>query len=80
MSDVGEFAFTPGEKRFAKRQGFIKPNDRRALNLMNAAARAVVTELPDVTVAYGVSDEYRCVAFFALRRLGEEVEETEGDS
>lgn len=26
---------------------------------MNAAARAVVTELPDITIAYGVSDEYR---------------------
>ncbi len=26
---------------------------------MNAAAKAVVTELPDITIAYGVSDEYR---------------------
>ena len=26
---------------------------------MNAAARAVVTEIPDITIAYGVSDEYR---------------------
>ncbi|KAI0473826.1 tRNA guanylyltransferase [Xylariaceae sp. FL0804] len=38
-----------------------KPNDRRALDLMNAAARAVVTELPDITIAYGVSDEYSFV-------------------
>jgi tRNA(His) guanylyltransferase len=29
---------------------------------MNAAAKAVVTELPDITIAYGVSDEYRFVS------------------
>ncbi len=28
---------------------------------MNAAAKAVVTELPDITIAYGVSDEYSFV-------------------
>lgn len=28
---------------------------------MNAAAKAVVTEIPDITIAYGVSDEYRLV-------------------
>ncbi|KFH45481.1 tRNA(His) guanylyltransferase-like protein [Hapsidospora chrysogenum ATCC 11550] len=38
--------------------GFEKPNDRRALDLMNTAAKAVVSELPDITLAYGVSDEY----------------------
>ncbi len=26
---------------------------------MNAAAKAVMTELPDITIGYGVSDEYR---------------------
>lgn len=46
-------------KRFANKYAFEKPNDRRALDLMNAAARAVVTEIPDITIAYGVSDEYR---------------------
>ena len=45
--------------RLCAKYGFEKPNDRRALELMNAAARAVVTEIPDITVAYGVSDEYR---------------------
>jgi tRNA(His) guanylyltransferase len=40
---------------------FEKPNDRRALDLMNTAAKAVVTELPDITIAYGVSDEYSFV-------------------
>ncbi|KAK7750095.1 tRNA-His guanylyltransferase [Diatrype stigma] len=32
-----------------------------ALDLMNAAAKAVMTELPDITIAYGVSDEYSFV-------------------
>jgi hypothetical protein len=46
---------------------FEKPNDRRALDLMNTAAKAVVTELPDITIAYGVSDEYRFVGLNALK-------------
>jgi len=29
---------------------------------MNAAARAVMVELPDIAIAYGVSDEYRYVS------------------
>jgi tRNA(His) guanylyltransferase len=45
--------------RLCAKYGFEKPNDRRALELMNAAARAVMTEIPDITIAYGVSDEYR---------------------
>lgn len=45
--------------RLCARYHFEKPNDRRALDLMNAAAKAVMTELPDITIAYGVSDEYR---------------------
>lgn len=47
--------------RFANKYKFAKPNDRRALDVMNAAAKAVVTELPDITIAYGISDEYRLV-------------------
>lgn len=43
---------------------FEKPNDKRALDLMNAAAKAVVTDLPEITIAYGVSDEYRYDSFF----------------
>jgi tRNA(His) guanylyltransferase len=38
---------------------FEKPNDRRALDLMNCAAKAVVSDLSDITLAYGVSDEFR---------------------
>lgn len=39
--------------------GLEKPNDRRALDLMNAAARAVLQEIPDIPLAYGMSDEFR---------------------
>ena len=45
--------------RFANKYSFEKPNDKRALDLMNAAAKAVLAELPDITIAYGISDEYR---------------------
>ena len=45
--------------RMCYKYGFEKPNDRRALDLMNAAAKMVVGELSEVTIAYGVSDEYR---------------------
>lgn len=45
--------------RFSTKYNFEKPNDRRALDLMNAAAKAVMTELPDIVIAYGISDEYR---------------------
>ena len=48
--------------------GFEKPNDRRALDLMNAAAKQIVTELPDIMIAYGISDEYRSVEL-TLSRL-----------
>jgi len=45
--------------RFSSKYDFEKPNDRRALDLMNAAAVAVMKELPDLVLGYGVSDEYR---------------------
>ena len=47
--------------RLSDHYGFMKPNDRRALDLMNAAAVEVMKELPDLCIAYGVSDEYRYV-------------------
>ena len=46
-------------QRMCSKYSFEKPNDKRALDLMNAAAKAVMTELPDITIAYGISDEYR---------------------
>ncbi|KAK4181059.1 tRNA guanylyltransferase [Triangularia setosa] len=50
-----------GFTKFANKYVFEKPNDRRALDLMNAAARAVMSELPEITIAYGISDEYSFV-------------------
>ncbi|KAL0935233.1 tRNA guanylyltransferase, partial [Colletotrichum truncatum] len=50
-----------GFTKLCAKYAFEKPNDKRALDLMNAAARVVVTELPDITIAYGVSDEYSFV-------------------
>jgi tRNAHis guanylyltransferase len=50
--------------RLSEKYRFEKPNDRRALELMNAAAIEVMKELPDLNVAYGVSDEYRFVCLF----------------
>jgi hypothetical protein len=47
--------------RFTTKYKFVKPNDRRALDLMNAAAEAVMKELTDLVLAYGNSDEFRYV-------------------
>ncbi|THY27716.1 tRNAHis guanylyltransferase, partial [Aureobasidium pullulans] len=46
---------------FSKRQNFAKPNDRRAIDLMNAAAIEVVKQFTDIVIAYGQSDEYSFV-------------------
>ncbi|KAM0589939.1 hypothetical protein ACHAPN_007983 [Verticillium nonalfalfae] len=69
--------------KLCAKYAFEKPNDKRALDLMNAAARAVMTDLPDITIAYGISDEYSFVfhkschinnlyntTFWALIQLG----------
>ena len=45
--------------RLSRKYEFEKPNDTRALELMNASAVAVMKELSDISMAYGVSDEYR---------------------
>jgi len=45
--------------RLSEKYHFEKPNDPRALGLMNAAAVEVMKDLPDLCIAYGVSDEYR---------------------
>ncbi|XP_061370325.1 tRNA(His) guanylyltransferase 2-like [Gastrolobium bilobum] len=45
--------------RFSEVHEFVKPNDERALNLMNSCAVAILQEFPqDIVFAYGVSDEY----------------------
>lgn len=50
-----------GFTKFCKMHSFRKPNDPRALRLMNAAAAAVVKNFSDIAIAYGQSDEYSFV-------------------
>ncbi|MCJ1355339.1 MAG: tRNA-His guanylyltransferase [Icmadophila ericetorum] len=50
-----------GFHKLSNKYGFKKPNDHRALNLMNAAATAVMGGLPDIRIAYGISDEFSFV-------------------
>jgi tRNA(His) guanylyltransferase len=50
-----------GFTKFADAHEFDKPNDSRALELMDCAALAVVKEFPDIKIAYGESDEYSFV-------------------
>lgn len=45
--------------RFSDSHGFEKPNDLRALQLMNKCAETVMKEFTDIVIAYGQSDEYR---------------------
>lgn len=47
--------------RFSQVHDFEKPNDERALNLMNSCAVAVSSEYPDIVFSYGYNDEYRLV-------------------
>lgn len=47
--------------RFCDMHGFEKPNDSRALELMNKCATAVMEEYHDICLAYGQSDEYSFV-------------------
>ncbi|KAM9065447.1 probable tRNA(His) guanylyltransferase isoform X1 [Sarcophilus harrisii] len=44
--------------RFAEKHNFTKPNDSRALELMTRCAQTVMTQLEDIVMAYGQSDEY----------------------
>ncbi|GJT60812.1 tRNA(His) guanylyltransferase 1-like protein isoform X1, partial [Tanacetum coccineum] len=43
---------------FCELNGFEKPNDIKAQNLINACAVAVCKECPDIILAYGFGDEY----------------------
>ncbi|KAG5356480.1 tRNA(His) guanylyltransferase [Yarrowia sp. C11] len=53
-----------GFHKFSKFYNFEKPNDLRAIELMNKCAELIVSEFDDVIMAYGDSDEYS----FLLRR------------
>ncbi|KAJ2926951.1 hypothetical protein H1R20_g10127, partial [Candolleomyces eurysporus] len=50
--------------RFSDVHNFEKPNDVRALQLMDHAAKTVMEEYPDIVLAFGESDEYS----FLLKR------------
>jgi len=45
--------------RFSEKHEFTKPNDVRALQLMDHAARDLMEEYPDIILAFGESDEFR---------------------
>ncbi|KAJ3516523.1 hypothetical protein NLJ89_g1069 [Agrocybe chaxingu] len=50
--------------RFSDKHQFSRPNDVRALQLMDHAAKAVMEEYPDIVLAFGESDEFS----FLLRK------------
>eukprot|EP00892_Ulva_mutabilis_P001933 jgi/Ulvmu1/11740/UM008_0153.1 len=50
-----------GFTKFCDAHGFQKPNDARALRLMDGCAVAVMQELGDIVLAFGESDEYSFV-------------------
>ncbi|GJE88705.1 tRNAHis guanylyltransferase [Phanerochaete sordida] len=47
-----------GFHRLSQDHDFVKPNDERALQLMDHAARDIMHEFKDVVLAFGESDEY----------------------
>lgn len=53
-----------GFHKFSETYEFEKPNDARALAVMNRTARTMMLQFPDVLLAYGDSDEYS----FLLRK------------
>lgn len=62
-----------GFHKFSEKYAFEKPNDARALDVMNRAAEALVHQFPDIVLAYGDLDEY----LFLLRRQCELFERRE---
>ncbi|XP_022950282.1 tRNA(His) guanylyltransferase 1-like [Cucurbita moschata] len=44
--------------RFSEVHGFVKPNDEKALELMNCCAMATMEMFSDVVFSYGFNDEY----------------------
>ncbi|KAG7660631.1 THG1 [[Candida] subhashii] len=53
-----------GFHKFSQHYQFEKPNDARALQIMNRAAHKIMSQYSDVMLGYGDSDEYS----FLLRR------------
>ncbi|KAL0542979.1 hypothetical protein IC582_018063 [Cucumis melo] len=48
-------------RRFSEVHGFVKPNDEKALELMNCCAMATMEMFSDVIFSYGFNDEYSFV-------------------
>ncbi|OBA23626.1 tRNAHis guanylyltransferase [Metschnikowia bicuspidata var. bicuspidata NRRL YB-4993] len=53
-----------GFHKFSEAYGFEKPNDARALAVMNRTAQTMMEQFPDIVMSYGDSDEY----LFLLRK------------
>ncbi|CAG2104819.1 unnamed protein product [Medioppia subpectinata] len=54
--------------KFSKRHNFLKPNDKRCLDLMNESAKHVMKAFfPNIVIAYGQSDEFS----FIIRRVSD---------
>ena len=53
--------------RFSEDHEFVKPNDVRALRLMDDAASSVMETFTDITLAFGQSDEFRLISPFEKR-------------
>ncbi|PSR75580.1 hypothetical protein PHLCEN_2v9060 [Hermanssonia centrifuga] len=45
--------------RLSQEHDFVKPNDERALQLMDHAAKDVMNEFKEVVLGFGESDEFR---------------------
>jgi len=58
---------TDKKARFSDVHKFAKPNDVRALGLMDQAARDTMELYPDIILAFGESDEYRHVCSRLVR-------------
>jgi len=50
-----------GFHKFAKTHNWTRPNDLRAISLMNHAAKVVMCDFNDIVLSYGQSDEYSFV-------------------
>mmetsp|Transcript_41481 Transcript_41481/g.98288 ORF Transcript_41481/g.98288 Transcript_41481/m.98288 type:complete len:184 (-) Transcript_41481:1471-2022(-) len=59
-----------GFSKFCDLHDFEKPNDLRALELMNSCAQAVMSEFGDIRLAYGESDEFSFVLHKLCRLYG----------
>ena len=61
--EIYGFIIPSCDARFSEKHNFAKPNDVRALQLMDHAARDLMEEYPDIVLAFGESDEFRSVPY-----------------